>query len=342
MWEEFADETIFWNEPDRKLKRSCTGRSRSGTSYPDVQRRPVWGTRYRTGVPFPGSPEHWLYRHELQYQGRRKGSRSGCFLWQCHRCCQRFGAGIHHAGQIYRTHGTGFKKRPRKFERYRLYWPVYRKWRLCADHDPQHSRQGWNSACRRHRGRWKSLCQRNGLWRRRCLRFCEKQRRKSCCLQGESLQTDAGLPLHRFQYRPQQILCRRVKRQIFQAGLYGRLTYQREQYHQPDFPQSARQNERTGHLYYFLKGSIREWSLLLQTGQWFRCARSSGRTGLQRDSGWDAAAHPPRFQPYFRRFLHQLCFPLPSVLTGTPYGRLSENHVHTRWARRSDWIRRTL
>lgn len=38
MWEEFADETIFWNEPDRKLKRSCTGRSRSGTSYPDVQR----------------------------------------------------------------------------------------------------------------------------------------------------------------------------------------------------------------------------------------------------------------------------------------------------------------
>ena len=30
-------------------------------------------------------------------------------------------AGIHHAGQIYRTHGTGFKKRPRKFERYRLY-----------------------------------------------------------------------------------------------------------------------------------------------------------------------------------------------------------------------------
>ena len=26
------------------------------------------------------------------------------------------------------------------------------------------------------------------------------------------------------------------------------------------------------------------------------------------------AAHPPRFQPYFRRFLHQLCFPLPSVL----------------------------
>ena len=85
--------------------------------------------------------------------------------------------------------------------------------------------------------------------------------------QGESLQTDAGLPLHRFQYRPQQILCRRVKRQIFQAGLYGRLTYQREQYHQPDFPQSARQNERTGHLYYFLKGSIREWSLLLQTGQ---------------------------------------------------------------------------
>lgn len=29
---------------------------------------------------FPGVPEHWLYRHELQYQGRRKGSRSGCFL----------------------------------------------------------------------------------------------------------------------------------------------------------------------------------------------------------------------------------------------------------------------
>ena len=27
-----------------------------------------------------GSPEHWLYRHELQYQDRRKGSRSGCFL----------------------------------------------------------------------------------------------------------------------------------------------------------------------------------------------------------------------------------------------------------------------
>ena len=75
------------------------------------------------------------------------------------------------------------------------------------------------------------------------------------------------MPGYRFQYRPQQILCRRVKRQIFQAGLYGRLTYQREQYHQPDFPQSARQNERTGHLYYFLKGSIREWSLLLQTGQ---------------------------------------------------------------------------
>ena len=32
-----------------------------------------------------------------------------------------------------------------------------------ASSNPQHSRQGGNSACRRHRGWRKSLCQRNGL-----------------------------------------------------------------------------------------------------------------------------------------------------------------------------------
>ena len=61
-----------------------------------------------------------------------------------------FGAGIHHAGQIYRTHGTGFKN-------------VHASSKdtvcidLCTGNDAcvlttiaQHSRQGGNSACRRH------------------------------------------------------------------------------------------------------------------------------------------------------------------------------------------------